>query len=96
MSGPNICGVLVHARPEQVDAVRQRVETLPGTEVHTITDDGRLVVTVEEDETTNAGDTVLALHRLEGVLNASLVYHHFEPDEQGSKHWEFEDATEQA
>lgn len=76
----NLCGVLVHARPERREEVRLRLVALPGVEVHGASDDGRFVVTVEETDDHSSADTVLALHRLDGVLSAALVYHHFEPD----------------
>jgi nitrate reductase NapD len=40
-----------------------------------------MIVTVEDTDDNSAGDTVLALHRLPGVLSAALVYHHFEPEQ---------------
>ena len=71
----NISGVLVSVRPEKMEQVKQAFEDIEGVEVHLQTDDGRLVVTVEE---AHGGDTKLAVHRTEGVIAASLVYHNFE------------------
>ncbi len=75
----NVAGVLVHATPAKLVELRRALAALPGVELHAATDDGRLVLTVE-DAAVSAGDTVLALHRLDGVLSAALVYHHFEPN----------------
>ncbi len=77
----NICGVLVHALPEKGEAVAAAIAGLDGAELHDTVPDGRMIVTVEDTGDTSAGDTVLALHRLPGVLSAALVYHHFETDE---------------
>jgi len=77
----NICGVLVHALPEKGEAVAAAIAGLDGAELHDTVPDGRMIVTVEDTEDNSAGDTVLALHRLPGVLSAALVYHNFEPDE---------------
>jgi nitrate reductase NapD len=77
----NICGVLVHARPGLAATVRRLAEALPGVEVHHVGADDRLVLTVEDRPGAPAGDTLLALHRIEGVVAAALTYHHFEPDE---------------
>lgn len=74
----NVAGVLVHATPAKLDEVRRALAALPGVEIHAATDDGRLVVTVE-DALIPASDTVMALHRLDGVLSVALVYHHFDP-----------------
>ncbi len=77
----NICGVLVHVRPGWLDRVSGAMAALPGVAVRPVTGDGRMIVTVEEAETARAGETLLALHRVEGVLAAGLVYHHAEPEE---------------
>jgi nitrate reductase NapD len=77
----NICGVLVHALPAKAGAVIATLREMDGVEVHQTGGDGRLVVTVEDAATSSAGETLLAIHRIEGVVNASLVYHHAEPVE---------------
>lgn len=76
----NICGVLVHALPEKGEDVAAAIAGLDGAELHQTVPDGRMIVTVEDTGDTTAGDTVLALHRLPGVLSAALVYHHFESE----------------
>jgi nitrate reductase NapD len=76
----NIAGVLLQVHPDRLDDVRSALDRFPGVELHKVTEDGRLLVTVEEEGA--QGDTVLALHRLEGVLAASVAYHHFEPEDE--------------
>jgi len=71
----NICGVLVHTRPDESGQVSGVLAGIDGVEVHAVSDDGRLVVTVEEPGDTDMADRVLAFHRMPGVLSASLVYH---------------------
>jgi nitrate reductase NapD len=73
----NISGVLVHARPEQRHVVKTYLESLPGVEVHTMTDSGNLVVTLES-ESINSIDTINSFHSIKGVLSASLIYHHYD------------------
>ena len=93
----NIAGVLVHARPERAKAVAEALAGLDGVEVHQIAEDGRMVVTVEEACDRSAGDSLLAMHRMEGVLSAALVYHHFEtlddPSSAAGDSEENDDAT---
>jgi nitrate reductase NapD len=79
----NISGVLLQVHPERMDEVRAALDRFDGVEVHMVTEDGRLIVTVEEED--SQGGTVLALHRLEGVLAASVTYHHFEPESDDDK-----------
>jgi nitrate reductase NapD len=74
----NISGVLVHAKPGTADAVRRSLDATPGVEVHTVTPDSRLVVTVEDEDDRMVADRVLELHRIDGVLSAAMVYQHSE------------------
>lgn len=73
----NISGVIVRARPEKLAAVRARLADIAGVEIHAATDDGRLIVTVEEESDRDLADTVLSLHDVPGVLSASMVYHQY-------------------
>ncbi|MBI5462286.1 MAG: chaperone NapD [Gammaproteobacteria bacterium] len=73
----NISGVIVHARPEQLAAVQQRLAEIAGVEVHAATEDGKLIVTVEEESDRILADTVLGLRDVPGVLSASMVYHQY-------------------
>jgi nitrate reductase NapD len=75
-----IVGVLVQACPGKLDRVARALADLPGVEVHARADPGRLVTTVEARGDHPIGDTLLAINRSEGVLSATLVYHHFEED----------------
>jgi nitrate reductase NapD len=75
----NICGVLIHALPDRVGEVAAALAELPGVELHGSADEGRLIVTIEDTESTAAVDDLRAIHALPGVVAAALVYHHFEP-----------------
>jgi nitrate reductase NapD len=76
----NIAGVLVHAHPKQVAQVKKQLLEMPGVEVHVVTDDGRLIVTVEQDDDHRMADTMLNLHHCEGVLSAAMVYQYGDDD----------------
>ncbi|WP_303906131.1 chaperone NapD [Thiohalomonas denitrificans] len=77
----NICGVLVHARPENIDVVRERLLMVDGVEVHGSNEDGRMVVTLEQDDNDRMADALFDFQRLEGVISASMIYHHSEETE---------------
>ncbi len=49
---------------------------MPGLEIHAETPDGRFIITVEDTPHASAGDTLLALHRIDEVLSAALVSHY--------------------
>jgi nitrate reductase NapD len=74
----NICGVLIHCAPGAIEGIEQALAGLPGTEVHQRAPGGRLIVTVEDAADTTASETILAIHRLPGVISAALTYHSFE------------------
>ncbi|MBU2970055.1 chaperone NapD [Pseudoalteromonas sp. C2R02] len=73
----HIAGVLVKAFPHNTQAIALKLNALPGTEVHEISDDGSMVVTVEAtDKEKNVVDIITKLSVFEGVLDASLIFHH--------------------
>jgi nitrate reductase NapD len=78
----NICGILVHSRPENTAVVRKRLVDITGIEVHGINEDGRMVVTLEEDNEDRMADTLMNLQNVDGVVSASMIYHHREEDEE--------------
>ena len=76
----NISGVLVRSYPANINAVRTRLESLAGVEVHGANPDGQLVVTVEDDSERAMADTVVSMQNLPGVLSASMIYHQYEEE----------------
>lgn len=78
MSDYNICGALIHARPGCADQVRERLLDLPGVDVHLVTEDHRLVVTVEDHEDNHAADTLGQIGHVPDVLSTAMVYQHSE------------------
>lgn len=77
----NICGILVHTQPKNFDVVRERLLGVQGVEVHGMSEEGRVVVTLEEDDEDKMAESLHAVQRLEGVISASMIYHHNEEDE---------------
>lgn len=71
-----IVSAVVSALPGRREALRAAMLGLPGVEIHGETRDGRFIVTIESTGEATAGDTLLALHRLEDVLAAALVSHY--------------------
>jgi len=76
----NICGVLVHAHPDRVAEIASALGRMPGVDLHHRADGARLIVTVEDTASATAIDGLAAIHALPGVVAATLVYHHCEPD----------------
>ena len=74
----NITGIVVYTRPERSGAVRDALAAMGGVEVHAISPEGRMVVTVEQSDDRAATGTLDAVARIDGVLSTALVYHHDE------------------
>lgn len=74
----NIAGLIVHSHPHKTAFVKEHLETMPGVEVHAVTENGRIVLTVEEDDSNEMTDIIMRLHNVNGVLSAAMIYHHYE------------------
>ena len=72
----NMCSVIVNAKPKKCSVVQARLKELPGVEVHGGDEKGKLIVTVEDAEDISAGDTMLSLNSIEGVISSTLIYHY--------------------
>lgn len=74
----NISGILIQARPHSASALRAQLAVLPGVEVHAVSADGRLVVTVEGDDEHDMTATFARFQTLDGVYATTLIYNHIE------------------
>ena len=81
----NICGIMVHAHPETFEVVKQRLLGIPGVEVHGISEEGRAVVTLEEDDEDRMAESMFAIQNTEGVISASMIYHHREDELEANR-----------
>ena len=75
----NVCGVLVHAHPGEIDEVEAGILNIPGAEIHGRGEGTRIVVTVEDTEGLSAIDALSQFNAVPGVIAAALVYHEFDP-----------------
>ena len=71
----SVAGVVVHAKPENIDDVAEYLTQLQGVEVHAINNDGKLVVTVEEEPGERfIIDRITEINNTQGVINTALVF----------------------
>ena len=75
----HISSLVVHAKPEYLATVKNRIEQLPGAEIHGESDKGKLVVVLETRNQGYITDLIEKINALDHVLNTALVYHHIEP-----------------
>jgi len=80
----NLASLVVHTRPEDRDQIAGQLLAMPGVEIHATTDDGRLVVTVENDVSQVAADTLTAIHETQGVISAAITFQ-YSDDESKTK-----------
>ncbi len=76
----HISGIVVHAAPQNTEAVRTQLESIPGVEVHAASELGKMVVTLEKSSEQETADTFEQISKMPEVLSTAMVYHHFEPD----------------
>lgn len=88
----NIAGVLFVAHPSKLESVSKELGGFPGAEVHVTGDDGKMVVTIEEEITnpkkSKLIDTITNMGLVHGVISSSLIFHHNDaglPQHQGVK-----------
>lgn len=74
MNEYNICGVVIHAMADKIDKIEHTLAQTTGIEVHANTEQGRLVVTVESEDSQYVADTIDSFKDIDGVLTASMIY----------------------
>ena len=84
----NITSLVLRIRPETRAAAQRALLALPGVECHQMSEDGRLIVTVEDAAGAAMSDTLIAIHRVPQVLAATLAYEHSDnaPDSTDPDH----------
>ena len=70
----NICGVLIHVKKQRMEQVKEILLSMAGVEVHEVTAEGRMIVTIEGESRHYVADTLTGFYQIEGVLSASMVY----------------------
>jgi len=78
----HISSLVVHSHPDWVSSIVERLDLIEGAEIHGGQDTGKLIVTLETDTESQVVERIDIIQRLEGVLAATLVFHHFEPAQE--------------
>lgn len=76
----NIVSLVLRILPETRAEAEAALTAYPGVECHGMSDDGKLIVTVEDAPGAAMSDTLIALHRVPQVLAATLAYEHVDRD----------------
>jgi nitrate reductase NapD len=65
--------MVIRSHDNRANDVRNSLLAIPGVEIHAA-DAGRMVVTVEDESYGQVADNISSIHKLDGVVSASLVY----------------------
>lgn len=76
----NISSVIVIPHPERIERVRQLLQTLAGVELHAVSPEGKMIVTLETEGDRETTGLYEQISLLDGVMSASMVYHQKESD----------------
>jgi periplasmic nitrate reductase NapD len=80
----HISSLVVHSRPEHARAVADRLRGMDGVGVCGGTAAGKIIVTLETATEGEVVERLNTIQLLDGVLAATLVFHHFEPAQDRS------------
>lgn len=78
----HISSLVVHSLPDRVPAIVERLSQIEGAEVHGGREAGKLIVTLETETESQIVERLNTIQLLDGVLAATLVFHHFEPAQE--------------
>ena len=70
----NISSAIVHIVPARLDEACAALAGMPGVEIHARSPLGKVVVTLEDDDTESAANSYVALHGIPGVASVAMVY----------------------
>ncbi len=76
----NISSVIVIPHPDHAAAVPSRLREIEGVEVHAVSPEGKVIVTVEAPDDRETTRIFEFISLLDGVMSASMVYHQNESD----------------
>lgn len=76
----HISGILVHTKPGHTARARDQLNGVAGVEIHIGDEDGKLIVTLEQQDEETTVAAFEQINRLPDILSATMVYHHFEPE----------------
>jgi nitrate reductase NapD len=73
----HVASYVVNTRPEDGGSVAERINAVPGLEVH-VEQQGKLVVTAEARNVRELADFATSLADVSGVISVAPVYHEYE------------------
>ncbi len=76
----NISSVIVIPGTQRADGVVKALGRIEGVEVAAVSPEGKIIVTIEAEGDRETVEMYEAISRMDGVMSASMVYHHKEDE----------------
>ena len=70
----SLASLVLRIQPQKRSVAEAALLAFPGVECHGMSDDGKLIVTVEDAPGAAMSDTLIAIHRIPEVLAATLAF----------------------
>ena len=74
----SVSSLILQTTPKRQSTLRLELENIHGVQVHALTKDGRMVITVDESDQSRYEGILAQIPKMNGVIKASLVYN--DPD----------------
>ncbi|KIQ79701.1 chaperone NapD [Aeromonas sp. L_1B5_3] len=74
----HVSSLVVLTQPTLRHQLAEEIAALDGAEIHAVTDEGKLVVTLEGASQRPIMTAIDAIQAMPGVLSAALIYHQFD------------------
>ena len=72
----NISSIVIHTHPQDSSTLQGKLADLPGVDIHAATDDGRIIITIEDTPENVPSETLMNVQNMQGVLSAAMVYNY--------------------
>lgn len=76
----NISGLVIMTVPKKTKQVVEKLKDIEGLEIHRVLEDGKIVAVLERESTGEEVNTVRNMYDIDGVITATMAYHHFEEE----------------
>ncbi len=75
----NIASLVLRAQPARLAELHRAVCTIPGSEIHAVSnEDGSMIVTVEDTPDHACTDALVKLQQLDHIMSITLAYEYSE------------------
>lgn len=81
----NISSAIMYIAPERLEEACVALLQMPGVEIHARSPEGKVVVTLEDDDTNSAADKYVALHGVAGVASVAMVYQYSDDESKNTE-----------